>query len=147
MAGRLGYGLILKVGANPAAVTATVTLGGLTNIPPPPFSREMVDVTAHDSPGGFREFIGGLKDPGEFSPTLNWIPGDATDLVLIAMQAENEPRLFEWTAPQVSPDRICTFRGLLSAWEPTGEVEGALTASITLRVTSVPVWSVGGGGT
>jgi hypothetical protein len=136
-----GQGVQLRVGADTAAVTATVLLGGLTNTPPPPFSRGFIDVTSHDSPQGYREFIPDLKDPGEMSCTLNWT-GNATDDVLLAMTTEEAPRLFEITYPQVTPNRLCTFQALLTSYEPTGEVDGGqLTATIGLRVTGVPVWS------
>lgn len=137
----LGHGIQIRVGADTAASTATILLGGVTDIPAPPFSRGFVDVTAHDSPGGYREFIADLKDPGEVSLTLNWTPGNATDDVLMAMMAEDVPRVFEITYPHVTPARLCTFEALLTGFEPSGQVEGALTASITLRVSGVPVWT------
>ena len=136
-----GYGIELKVGANPAAVTATVVMGGLTDIPPPSFTRESIDVTAHDSTDGYREFLGGLKDPGELTMTLNWTPGNATHDVAIAMMDEDLPRLFVVTFTQVTPNVLCTYRAVMLGFEPTGAVEGQLTASVSLRVWGKPVWS------
>jgi predicted secreted protein len=137
----LGYGIELRVGATTAATDATVLLGGLTDIPAPSFTRETLDVTAHDSPNGFREFIGGLKDPGEMACALNWTPGNDTHDIIIAMMDEDVPRVFEVTFTQVDPAVTCTFTASLTTFEPTGPVEGQLTASLTLRVTGVPVWA------
>lgn len=137
----LGLGIGLKVGANPAAATATITLGGLTNIPAPPFSRGFVDVTAHDSPSGYREYIPDLKDPGEMSLDLNWHPGNTTHDEIVTMMSETEPRLFEIRYTQVTPNVTCTFRGLVTSFEPSGETTPQLTATIGLRVTGVPVWA------
>jgi hypothetical protein len=130
-----GQGIQLRVGANAAAVTATVLLGGLTNIPPPPFTRSFLEVTAHDSPANTREYIADLPDPGEMSVELFWTPGNATDDVITALMAETDTRLYQITWPQVAPDRIWSFRAFLTSFEPSGEVSGALTASMTLRVT------------
>jgi len=135
-----GYGIELRVGPTTVATTATVLLGGLTDIPAPSFTRESIDVTAHDSPDCWREFIGGVEDPGELSIALNWTPGNATDDVLIAMMDEDDPRLFEVRFPQVTPVRICTYSAVLTSFEPTGAVEGQLTASLTLRVSGKPEW-------
>lgn len=135
-----GYGIELRVGATTAATTATVLLGGLTDAPPPSFTRESIDATAHDSPDGYREFIGGLKDPGELSCTLNWTPGNATHDVLIAMMDEDDPRYFEAKFTQVTPNIVCSYNAVLTSFEPTGAVEGQLTASLTLRVTGKPEW-------
>lgn len=137
-----GQGIQLRVGATPAAVTATILLGGLTDIPPPTITRGFIDVTAHDSPQGYREFIPDLKDPGEMSCSLNWTPGNATDDELLAMSEEEEPRLFVMTFPQVTPIKTCTFRALLTNFERTGGADdGQLKATISLRVTGVPVWA------
>jgi hypothetical protein len=137
----LGQGVELRVGATTAATTATILLGGMTNIPAPPFTRGFVDVTAHDSPGGTREFIADLKDPGELSCTLNWTPGNATHDVLIEMMAEAEPRFFTITWPMVSPSVTCEFNALLTGFEPSGEADGGqLTASVTLRITGEVDW-------
>lgn len=140
--GKLGYGVVLMVGATTAAVTATVHLGGLTNVPPPPFNRDQVDVTNQDSPGS-REFIPGLADFGEVSMELNWVPGNATDLVLQEMTDEDEPRLFTSTFTQVTPNRICTFSAYLTSFEPGVPIDDKMSAAITLKITGKPVWSNG----
>lgn len=139
--GKLGYGVSLKVGATTAATEATVVLGGLTNIPPPPFSRDSVDVTNQSSPDMTKEYIPGLIDPGEISMELNWEPGNATDVVLLAMLGENAPRVFEQAYSQVTPARICTFNAFLTNYEPGVPIDDRMTASVTFRVTGKPVWT------
>ena len=137
----LGYGAQLRVGATTAATTATVLLGGVTSMPPPPFNRDLVQVTAFDSPDATHEFIPALNDPGEFAFDINWRPGNPTDLILIAMQAETAPRVFEISFTQVSPVRKYTFTGFLTAFEPGATVEEQLSASVTIKVTGKPVVS------
>ena len=110
-------------------------------MPPPPFSREAIEVTNQSSPDATKEFIPGLIDPGEVSMELNWEPGNATDVVLMAMAEESGPRYFEEVFTQVTPNRKCAFYGFLTAYEPGVPLDGKMTANLTMRVTGKPVWS------
>lgn len=132
--GIIGYGTKLRVGATPAATTATVDVADLVNIPPPGFTRELKDVTSQSSPGGFREYIGGLKDGVEIALTMIWVPGRPTDTLLTAMGNETDPRLIEIEFTQVTPARKYTFRGLLMSYEPDGEIDGEMRATASLKV-------------
>lgn len=145
MAGQLGYGIEIRAGATAAATTATVLLGACTDIPVPPLTRAEVEVTAHDSPGGVREFIPGLKEVGAIDIALNWIPGNAThdhvrlmQDVAMGVQADF---LFEVRYAQMSGTPTCTFRAFVTNFVPTGQVDGALTGTLSLRPVSVPVWA------
>lgn len=141
----IAFGIIGKVGANVAATTATVTLGGVTGFALPPWSRDSVEITAHDSPGYTKEFIPGLNENGEATWELNWLPGNATDEVLEALKGEREARLFTMDFPMnVVAGKIqqCSFRAFLTAKSPTVEdAAGAMKCSITLRPTTIPSWA------
>ena len=139
--GALGYGASISVGATTAAVTATVLLGGITALPPPPFSRDAVDVTSLSSPNATREYIPALREPGEVSLDLNWVPGNATDLVLIEILDETDSRLFQITYAQVTPARVCSFHAYVSAFEPGVPYDDKMTATVTLKVSGKPVWT------
>jgi hypothetical protein len=56
-------------------------IANVTSISGPSISRNVYDVTAHDSTDSYMEFIGGLKDGGELSFDLNWDPGDQTHVL------------------------------------------------------------------
>lgn len=139
--GVLGYGASLSVGATPEAITATVLLGGLTSLPPPPFSRDSVEVTNMSSPDATREFIPSLKEPGEVGFDINWVPGNATDLVFVEMLDEVDARLFEITYGQVDPARVCSFRGFVTGYELGVPVDDKMTATVTLKISGKPVWT------
>lgn len=145
MAGQLGYGITLAAGANAAAATATVTLGSCTDIPFPAISRDAVEVTAHDSPGGFREFIPGLKQVGEIQISLNLIPGNATHDHIRLMQdvAMNVQAdfLFEATYAQMAGTPKVAFRAFVIGFEGDGPVDAPLTGTLTLRPVNVPAWT------
>ena len=71
---RIGYGTLFQTG-NGAVPEVFTTLAEVTNITPPKMSRDTVDATHEESPGAWREFIAGLKDGGDVSLDLNFIPG------------------------------------------------------------------------
>lgn len=145
MAGQLGYGITLSAGATAAAGTATIPMGGLTEIPFPAISRDAVEVTAHDSPSGFREYIAGLKQIGELQLSLNLIPGNATHDHIRLMQdvAMNVQAdfFFELTYAQMAGTPKVTFRAFVLGFEGDGPVDAPLTGTLTLRPVSVPAWT------
>ena len=60
---------------SPEMFTTIAEVGSITG---PTLTRDIIDVTNQDSAGAYREFIGGLIDPGELSFDINYIPTDAT---------------------------------------------------------------------
>lgn len=52
-----------------AVSVATNDIGELTDVSIPEIDVNFVDITTHDSTGGFREFVGGLKDGGTLTLT------------------------------------------------------------------------------
>ncbi|MDR3586852.1 MAG: phage tail tube protein [Desulfosporosinus sp.] len=52
-----GIGAILQVGAT--------TIGTITKITSPQLKRNAIDVTTLSSPGGFKQFLAGIADPGK----------------------------------------------------------------------------------
>src|SRR5687768_227094 len=78
MSGRDGFGTQFKRAIGTAPGTTYEVIANVTNISGPSRSRETIDVTAHDSPDQYMEFIGGLKDGGEVSLDINYDPSETT---------------------------------------------------------------------
>ena len=72
MAGFDAFGTQFKRESNTPGTYATVA--NVTDISGPSRQREAIEVTAHDSPDQYREFVKGLKDGGEVEITLNYSP-------------------------------------------------------------------------
>lgn len=139
----IGYGIVLKVGANVAATEATVVLGGVTEFALPEWTRDSVDATAGDSPGYTREYIAGMAENAEFSLTLNHLPQNAADLVLEAMKSEREGRLlqFDFTQNEVGGNiQSVSFRAFLTGKSPSLPLDDRMTCTVTLRPASIPEW-------
>jgi len=106
-------------------------LAEITNITPPNFEVDDVDVTHMQSPNRTREFISGLIDPGEASFEMNWIPGSATDILLINLKTEGTVANWkmEW-----SNGTYWEFVGYVKGYEPSAETEDKMSATCTIRV-------------
>jgi|LSQX01.3.fsa_nt_gb predicted secreted protein len=111
----------------------------LLNIDPPETSRDDVDVTDHDSPEGFREFIPGLKQAGEVPVEGHLIPTDDTQTGLLAAVDNDVPE--EWTIkfPTVPELRI-RFNGYVKSFKVgPAPVDGKMTFNAVIKVTGKPV--------
>jgi predicted secreted protein len=133
MSGLDGFGTILA--RSDMAATPTFTpLAGITSISGPGNSREILDVTAHDSADGYREFLGGVKDPGELSCDVNYNPS-VHDVWLDDLD-DTEPRNYTLTFPDGTVWAISAF---LTSFEPSAPFDDKLTASASFKVTGKPV--------
>jgi predicted secreted protein len=56
---------------------ATNLIGGLTDVTLPEVEVTDVDITSHDSSGGFKEYVGGLKDGGVVTLSGNYDAANA----------------------------------------------------------------------
>jgi len=103
-------------------------------------SADTIDVTSHDSTGGWREYLGGLKDGGEVTLELNFDPVGAT-------HDDVTGGLLDDFASGTSVSWVVTFSdAATSTWAfsaiPVGfeldaPIDDKLTASATLKITGV----------
>lgn len=134
---RIGYQTLFKTG-NGASPEVFTTLAEVTGITPPAMSRDTVDATHEESPGAWREFIAGLKDGGEVSLELNFIPGGTATSALMAE--------LDLDGPQASKNRqilfpdgsYFTFAGILTGFEPDAPIDDKMAASVTFKVSGKP---------
>jgi hypothetical protein len=140
-----GQGTTLKM--NSTLVAQRVSLGG------PNVQVNKREVTDLDSP--MKEYRPGLTDVGDLTLEIHYDPAD-TQHELLRDRAFSPLRglasaddAFELTfadgdptaTPAVVPSKA-TFKGFVQAFQPGGmEVDGTLTASVTITVTSVPVFT------
>lgn len=130
---RIGHGTLFKIG-NGATPEVFTTVAEVTSITPPGMSRDAIDATHMESPDGWREFIGGLKDGGEVELGLNWVPGSATTILLMAeieAAAGNKQIVFP-------NGEIFSFAALCTGLSPEAPVDGKMEASATYKVSGKP---------
>ena len=82
-AAMIGFGTVFEM-ADEATPTTFVAFGEVINVEPGEDEDEEVEATHMQSPDSTREYIPGLTTPGEMTVEMNYIPGSATDLAIIA---------------------------------------------------------------
>jgi predicted secreted protein len=118
-----------------------VSVAEVKNVSGPSLSRGSVDVTHHQSPDRWGEFIKGLKDGGEVTFDINYIPSDATHGAVTGLLSDfaNDSTVDTWAI--VFPDTANTtwsFPGFITAFGPSNPTDDAFTASVTLKVAGKP---------
>ncbi|MFE9737342.1 phage tail tube protein [Streptomyces sp. NPDC006477] len=137
MAGLNGFGVQFKRGdgAGPEVFTA---IANVSNVGGPSLSRNTVDVTAHDSPEGWAEHVGGIKEGGEATVDVNYDP--AAHDTLIADFNDVDPRNYKIVFPD--PDATTwSFAAVMTGFQPTAPVDGKLSASLKFKLSGKPTLS------
>ncbi|WP_030322827.1 MULTISPECIES: phage tail tube protein [Streptomyces] len=137
MAGKDAFGtqfLRDTTGSGSFAVIANVT-----DISGPSRSREAIEVTAHDSPDKYREFIKGLKDGGEVEITLNYDPTAATHAALDGDFEEDDLRDYQVVIlPNTADEHTWEFSGLITDMGDEYPTEDKMERSVTFKISGKP---------
>jgi len=122
------------VGETLAAVAYIQSIGG------PGLSLDTEDVTTHDSTGAWEEVVGTILRSGEVSLDIVYDPNanshDATDNGLAEMLVNADPVGFTIVFPGAV---TWSFAASVTGFEPSAPHDGALTASVTLKLTGKPI--------
>lgn len=138
MSGRNGFGTLFQRATGTAPGTTYTTIANVTSIGGPDRSRETIDVTAHDSPNGWMEFIGGLKDGGEVSLDINYDPGETThdldddfdDVV---------PRNYRIIIlPDTADEHTWQISGIMTGLEDEFPYDDKMARTLTIKVSGKP---------
>ncbi len=118
-----------------------VAVANVSSISGPGLSLDTVDVTSHDSVDAWEEVIGGILRSGEITLDIKYDPADATHknaanglLYIMVSRVADEFTL-------VFPDSAATtwtFNALVTGFEPSAPADGALTATVKLKLTGKP---------
>jgi len=134
------FTLYMGDGNTPEHFDRVPEVGDITS---PSGERDEIDVTSHDSDA--KEFLLGLKDYGECTFPINWIPGDQIHLDL--WEAANSDDAINWQIKNDDETMTLSFAAYVKK-QPTMDfpVDEAVTAEVTLRVTGDVELDVGGSG-
>jgi predicted secreted protein len=113
----------------------------VTNLTGPNESRDMIDVTNHDSSDAFREFIAGLADAGEIGVEGNFKASDADGQ--IAMHTDFQggtSRSWQLTFPSSLGNMA--GNGLCSAFSLGYPHDGKIPFTATIKVTGKPTLTI-----
>lgn len=120
--------------------TTPVTIGGLTSIGGIEITADTIDVTALDSEGGYREFIGSFKDGGEV-PIEGFFNPDTTS-GQVELQTSLDSGLaedYEINFP-TTPAWGWNFSGVVTGFKVGDvDVDGTINFGATIKVSGKPV--------
>ena len=130
------FGTLLQ--RSPDSGTTYVTIAGVRDLNGPGRQKETVDVTTHDSPNRYREFRSSLKDGGEVSFDIVYDPEDAANQGLLESDFEGSAaQPYQLLFPTTNGWAV-RFNGEVVGHEITAPLEGALTATVTIKVDGKP---------
>ncbi len=133
MAGIDAFGTELRRGDGGSPSEIFTAIGNVGNFSGPGIERDTYDVTAHDSPNRYREFIGGLINGGEVSCEIHYDP-DKHD-ALVADFENSLPITYEMESPA---GEVWTFEALITGFEREAPVDGQLAGSLSWQVSGKP---------
>lgn len=136
---RIGWGAELQLGTS-SSVDSLVELGEVRSFTPPSDEADEHEVTHLKSPERRKEFIQGLIDSGELPATINYVPGGATDLMLVDALETGTIRAVRLIIPDTSGTGSAAWQitttGFVKRYSPDEVAPNQpITASLTIRIT------------
>lgn len=115
------------------------TIAEVKSISGPNMSSTVIDVTNMDSSDNTREYISSWIDPGELSFACNFLPGNTGQQGLVEDMQDRVRRNFTLTWSDTA-STVCTLSGLVTAFGITNQLDAALEANVTIKLTGFPSW-------
>lgn len=139
MAGQDAWGTQFKRDTTGGGTYAVVA--NITDISGPSREREAIEVTAHDSPNQYREFVKGLKDGGEVELTLNYQPQVASVAALDADFEEEDLRNYQVVINPGKAGRefTWTFAGIITSLGDEFPHDDKAERSVTIKISGKPL--------
>lgn len=139
MSGRDGFGTLFQRGDGATPTEHFTTIANVTGIKGPDRKRETIDVTAHDSPDQYMEFIGGLKDGGEVQLDINYDPGAATHDLDDDFD-DVDPRNYRIVIlPGTDEEHTWALSAIMTELGDEFPYDDKMTRSMTIKITGKPV--------
>lgn len=105
----------------------------------PNMSSTVIDVTNMDSANNTREYISSWIDPGELSFACNFLPGNLGQQALVTAMQDRTRNNYTLTWSD-SDGAVCTLSGLVTSFGITNQLDAALEANVTIKLTGFPTW-------
>lgn len=141
MAGKAAFGTTIAFGSGtPTAVANVTSISGLDG------STEMIDVTAHDSGGAYREKIASFLDAGTVSVELNFDPNTTTHRATSGgiLYLRDQRTLATWTITfPGTPVHKVVFDGYVKSAGFSAPFDDKLGMTVEIEVSGQPTWTYG----
>lgn len=135
---------LIKVGDGATPTEVFTTIGQVNSeIPMPQLSATTQDITSRDAAGDYDEVMPGRKSAGDIAITVIWDPQNPTHVgasSLLALFNNKTLRNFQITLPAPLTQKW-SFAAYVVNYQPSAPMEGAMTASVTLRIVGEPTFA------
>ena len=137
------------------------SLGGVSDISGPDFSKDEIEVTALDTSGGFKSYIGGLKDAGNMTLEMNFTQASFAILFDIFLKEGDDGEFWfavilndpprdddDVTDRTASPQQTRSafwFQASINQTPIRASAGDRVTATVTLRISGEPKFGLAGG--
>ncbi len=131
-----GLGADVQIRTNSVGPVFT-SIYGFGDITGPAEARETIDTTTHDAynTGGYRTFIGGLRDGGELSADINWVFDDPGQNALEDQFHLDVPAVFRVVQQQTDLNETAEFTAIITNLGEAHPVADKYTRAVTLKIT------------
>lgn len=131
-AAKTGWGGEFHFDNNSGALTELVEVKGFTL---PNGTTEQLDATHLKSPNRRREKIAGMIDDGDLVVRLNYVPGSATDVLIMQAFTEGDTRSYMAVVPRATTDWEIAGDAFISAVD-RGEIvaDGVMEVAVTFTL-------------
>lgn len=136
MAVQGGYGAVIKITVA-AVLTAIVNVRDFTF---PEFEKILAEITAHDSPGGYAEYIAtGKRRMNEFTCRITWDVSESTHAAVKA--AFDSDAVVNMSVEDPNGAEIITFDAFISKLGRIAEQEDGYSCDVAIQPTGIPVFT------
>ncbi|MDQ0829542.1 putative secreted protein [Streptomyces achromogenes] len=137
MAGLDAFGTQLK--RDTTGSGSFTAVANVSDVSGPSRSREAIEVTAHDSPDQYREFVKGLKDGGEVEITINYDPAATTHQALDDDFEEDDLRDYQVVIlPGKAAEHTWDFTALITDLGDEFPHDDKMERSVTFKISGKP---------
>lgn len=108
----------------------------------PNMTRETIDVTSFDSTGGYREFIGALRDGGTFTFSMNFTRA-AYELLKTDFESDTL-QVYELVLPDAEVTSF-EFEGLVTELPLNVSIDDKITCDVAIKISAEVTVNSGSG--
>lgn len=113
-------------------------IGGLTDVSPGGGDVTFVDTTTHDSVGGWKTYVGGLKDGGTLELTGKYNISDTGQASLRTNFGVLKPIIVTF-----SDSSTATFDGIIGAYNTSSPLDDATEFTCSVKITADVAYAAG----
>lgn len=122
------FGVALTVGGT--------AIGGLTDVAVSGTEVNFVDVTTHDSSGGYKEYVGGLKDGGTLELTGAYNIADTGQAYLRTHVGESKACIVTF-----SDDSTASFSAIVGGFATSNPLDDKVEFTCSLKITGAVTYA------